>query len=185
LEPNELGSGGWAQNPTVFDSGGDGGGRIWVKTRHLVNNGKILANGGAAGNIDAGGSGGAIRLDILGGVVVGTGSIRADRGNSASGYHGGGGRVSVQGFSSNFFTGTFSTNGTIYVPGVPKVSYEDGSTVLSWGLSFASFQVEVTTNVFDTGWTAINETPVLLDGHYKVTIANMSGTHRFFRMTHH
>jgi hypothetical protein len=111
--PAELGSGGAGQSGI----GGNGGGRVYIQASNMVVNGQILANGADAGYHGGGGSGGAIWLQVAGGIFGGSGSIKANGGAADGGYSaaGGGGRIAVVGYLTTNFTGPVTAgNGTIY-----------------------------------------------------------------------
>jgi len=148
-----------------------------------MNDGEILANGGDTGRrIASAGSGGAIWIQLTGGAFSGTGRIEARGGTSDVGYCGGGGRIAIVGFATNTFNGTFGDQGTLYLPGVPSVFRGEAGTMLSWGPSFAAYQLEATTELSPMGvWTAVTNVPVLTGGQYTVTIET-SEARRFFRL---
>jgi hypothetical protein len=95
-EPTNLGSGG----PT---SGGFGGGAIHISLGgNFTNNGTISMNG-QTGGANGGGSGGSVWIELTGsGTWSGSGNITATGGgaNTSVGA-GGGGRISITGYSSN------------------------------------------------------------------------------------
>ncbi|MDD3647484.1 MAG: hypothetical protein PHS44_03220 [Candidatus Dojkabacteria bacterium] len=108
-DPTDLGSGGGRNLECTL--GGDGGGAIVISTLgDLVVEGTISANGESVSNIKcAGGSGGTVNITI-GGSLSGNGTIIARGGNGAGTYGGtgGGGRVKIS-YSSNSFTGSYSS----------------------------------------------------------------------------
>lgn len=119
-QPQELGSGGapgkFSGNPVV--NGGKGGGRIQIDAGLLVHDGQLSANGGNGdfsgyyGRVGAGGSGGAILLNVdefqgAGTITVNGGVGPTNFGPNASG---GGGRIAAA-FSTSTFSGIVTAYG--------------------------------------------------------------------------
>jgi hypothetical protein len=97
LEPTDLGSGGGCGS--YSNTGGNGGGRIFVSAAEVVCNGAISADGTRGSSYSAGsGSGGSISISA--GILSGSGAIGADGYGHEVG--GGGGRVAVRYTSGDF-----------------------------------------------------------------------------------
>lgn len=117
-QPQELGSGGapgrFSGNPVV--NGGAGGGRIRIDAGLLIHDGLISANGGNGdsngfyGRDGAGGSGGAIALNVDQLQGAGTITAKGGVGPGSSSPSGGGGRIAAT-FSSSTFTGPVTAYG--------------------------------------------------------------------------
>ncbi|XP_059318529.1 uncharacterized protein LOC132068810 isoform X2 [Lycium ferocissimum] len=102
-QPFSYGSKGQSTNKED-DYGGNGGGKIWLEVKDVLNaSGSLLADGGDGGIKGGGGSAGSIYIKSK--KMTGGGKISASGGNGFAG--GGGGRVSVEVFSrhddSEFF----------------------------------------------------------------------------------
>ena len=102
-------------NPTSLGRGGLdtglnalGGGAIVISSTGTVTvNGTLSVNGAASGFI--GGAGGSI--NITAGTLTGTGAIRANGAFNNNKTSGGGGRISLNGVTTDNFTGTLQANG--------------------------------------------------------------------------
>jgi hypothetical protein len=111
--PVLLGSGGGSEWNGYGGEGGRGGGRLYLQAASFQIDGQLLADG--EGNYRSGGSGGSIFLVARGGAFAGAGLIRAKGGQAGSdGWHGGGGRIAIVGYSADHFTGTLRQAGTIF-----------------------------------------------------------------------
>ncbi len=187
--PNDLGSG-------AGNGSASGGGLIRIKTRALVVNGVILANGVNASGGTSGSSGGGIFIEVD--QLSGTGSITA---NGGSGYPGltaggGGGRIAIYsgdllGYNTNLVTalaGAYGNPlpgaGTIYIPAPPPSCMAFGLSILGiTNIPFSSFTVELAPSIlpgsFDVDDVAVsfNARPVtvssverLSDSQYRVSL---------------
>jgi hypothetical protein len=109
--PAELGSGGSSLVQCCGASGGNGGGRIYVRANSIRVDGSLTANGGDGLHLgdlgdSGGGSGGSIFLEVTGGDFTGTGTVNAHGGRSRiDARKGGCGRIAIVGQSRNTFAG--------------------------------------------------------------------------------
>jgi hypothetical protein len=96
MNPNELGSGGGGGQHISYP-GGNGGGLVKITAGALTLDGGIIADGGSSinqfGYVNAGGSGGGIKINVS--TLSGNGTISAKGGASSYGGAGGGGRIAV------------------------------------------------------------------------------------------
>jgi hypothetical protein len=166
--PVELGSGGAGDRGDPNVRGGNGGGHIRIQAASVTINGEVLSNGGAAST--GGGSGGSVFLELIGGNLAGTGSIRVDGGTSPAN-RGGGGRIAVVGFSQNTFSGVLGGQGTlITTPKTPAaLVIQRAPSALSvqfLGSSGQSIVIEASTDL--STWTPV-ATNHLPEAHYLTT----------------
>ena len=96
FSPNELGSGGGADEGNAGWYGGSGGGFVRIDARKLSIAGKILSDGGIPGIPTGGGGGSGGGIYLAADTVAGKGKIEANGGPCTAYYGGGGGgRIAV------------------------------------------------------------------------------------------
>lgn len=97
--PWSSGSGGGAYKSSTIQYGGDGGGRIYLQSKHIVIEGLIAANGTIGRNYYHNGDGAGGSIWIIADSISGNGYLEANGGEyeELSHYSGGGGRIALNG----------------------------------------------------------------------------------------